>query len=366
MAVHDGDLQAFLRLNNLAGEVWAASACEWPDLQEIARDYTSRLDAFRDAADYLARMVQKFEGVHSVRWRVKDPDHLLAKIVRKRASKNEKYDDIDVTNYTSKVTDLVGLRALHLFKDDCFAIHEKILSSWSPLEDPVAYVRKGDDDRLLQQLHGHGLAVKEHSDGYRSVHYLVGFQPSKESITAEIQVRTIFEEGWSEIDHRIRYPNFSDNELLAYILTIFNRLAGSADEMAGFVRNLAAAIALQEKTVADAAAEREAAFASLEAAMANLGEERAQGESLRQSLDHLRGELDAYKAKTSRLESAVRRSNDVVKRVSEVDPSLLKVLAESQMEDVRKRLVPPNKLLEVIKQYGINPPYRPSLEGDDN
>jgi hypothetical protein len=51
-------------------------------------------------------------------------------------------------------------------------------------------------------------------------------------------VRTIFEEGWSEIDHNIRYPNFSDNPLTNNLLMILNRLAGSADEMSSFVQEL--------------------------------------------------------------------------------------------------------------------------------
>ena len=46
------------------------------------------------------------------------------------------------------------------------------------------------------------------------------------------------EDGWSEIDHRIRYPYDVDNPILSQYLFIFNRLAGSADEMASFVRLL--------------------------------------------------------------------------------------------------------------------------------
>ena len=55
---------------------------------------------------------------------------------------------------------------------------------------------------------------------------------------AEIQVRTIFEEGWSEIDHKIRYPYDADNPVLGQFLVVFNRLAGSADEMGSFVKLL--------------------------------------------------------------------------------------------------------------------------------
>jgi hypothetical protein len=51
------------------------------------------------------------------------------------------------------------------------------------------------------------------------------------------------EEAWSEIDHRVRYPSFSDDRLLAAFLLTFNRVAGTADEMGSFVHALASALA---------------------------------------------------------------------------------------------------------------------------
>ncbi|EKH2437192.1 hypothetical protein O4M18_004240 [Escherichia coli] len=83
-----------------------------------------------------------------------------------------------------------------------------------------------------------GCRIKLHDAGYRSVHYVIKTRPIKDEIFTEIQVRTIFEEGWSEIDHRIRYPDISDDHLINHFLMIFNRLAGSADEMGAFIFEL--------------------------------------------------------------------------------------------------------------------------------
>ena len=77
--------------------------------------------------------------------------------------------------------------------------------------------------------------IVRHPFGYRSVHYLLALKPSKNLMVAELQVRTIFEEAWSEIDHHIRYPYQADNPILGNYLEIFNRLAGSADEMGSFI-----------------------------------------------------------------------------------------------------------------------------------
>ncbi|HAS8127151.1 TPA: hypothetical protein I7664_12415, partial [Vibrio vulnificus] len=53
------------------------------------------------------------------------------------------------------------------------------------------------------------------------------------------QVRTIFEEGWSEVDHKVRYPNFSDDPTLIKFLSVFNLLAGSLDDLGTFASELA-------------------------------------------------------------------------------------------------------------------------------
>ena len=229
--------EGFLQRMGLTAQDLADSDTTWELLHDIAVDYEARRNEFDNAAQVFARAMQGFKAVHSVRWRVKDTDHLLEKIVRKRKDRNRKYRDITVANYRVKVTDLVGLRALHLFKDDCVSIDKDIRAAWPQKEKPTAYIREGDTAR--QQLRDMRLTVKNHKDGYRSIHYICQTQPTKAVVLAEIQVRTIFEEGWSEIDHRIRYPNHSKDEVVKYFLRIFNSLAGSADEMGTFVQRLA-------------------------------------------------------------------------------------------------------------------------------
>ncbi|MDO5516425.1 MAG: GTP pyrophosphokinase, partial [Clostridium sp.] len=76
------------------------------------------------------------------------------------------------------------------------------------------------------------------ASGYRSVHYLVEFYPTNKKVIAEIQVRTIFEEGYGEIDHRLRYSHEEIPEILQSNLLLFNRIVGSADEMASLINML--------------------------------------------------------------------------------------------------------------------------------
>lgn len=245
-------LQEFLQKNNISNETWEAADISWDALEKIGLAYTEKVSDFRSAAEYFSNTIQQFKEVHSVRWRIKDVSHLLEKIVRKRAEKVEKYLKIDHANFSLIVTDLIGIRAIHLFKNDFEKIDFDIRAKWDTSEKPVVYLREGDSKSCHIQ-DASLFDIKYHSFGYRSIHYLIESTPSKTKYIAELQVRTIFEEGWSEIDHRLRYPNFSDNEHIKSILTIFNRLAGSADEIATFALTLQNALTeFSKKQQADA------------------------------------------------------------------------------------------------------------------
>jgi SMC interacting uncharacterized protein involved in chromosome segregation len=102
-------------------------------------------------------------------------------------------------------------------------------------EKPQANIKKGDKVEMYKDR----CEIKEHRFGYRSVHYLISHPMSKDDEQiVEIQIRTLFEEAWSEIDHKIRYPYDINNIILSGYLEMFSGLAGSADEMGSFIMNL--------------------------------------------------------------------------------------------------------------------------------
>lgn len=207
-------------------------------LIEIAKDYESHKSELLDEAEYIANKLQRCKSVHSVRFRIKDTSHLIEKIIRKWGMDvvAEKYNEISYQNYKTVITDLIGVRAIYLFKEDWSIVHDHIISRWEVKEPVTIYFREGDDLSLYEES---DCVKAKHFSGYRSVHYLIPATKIKnENIYCEIQTRTIFEEGWSEIDHKVRYPSFLEDKHLQRYLNIFNRLAGSADEMGSFVKNL--------------------------------------------------------------------------------------------------------------------------------
>jgi putative GTP pyrophosphokinase len=228
-------------------EKFEACGLEWKELESIATDYAGFRRDLESTGNYIADLLRQIAAVHSLKIRVKDPEHLIEKIIRKKA--NNPAFEISLENYRTKMTDLIGIRALHLFKEEWINIHEFIMKNWELNEIPTANIRKGDAESFKNEFAARGCEINEHKFGYRSVHYLVKSQPTKDTHIAEIQVRTIFEEGWSEIDHRIRYPYDVGNELLNQYLSMFNRLAGSADEMGSYVKLLKDEIEQAQDTI---------------------------------------------------------------------------------------------------------------------
>lgn len=233
------EYQQFLESMNIDPERVKTINLDTQILIDISNDYNSpeTQEELLDSAEHIAKKIQRCKQVHSVRWRIKDTSHLIEKIIRKKEAQSEKYVDIDVTNYKTKIDDLIGVRAIYLFKQDWLPVYQHILSKWIQLEPVTIYYREGDD---LEQYKGHeNCEIKQHNDSYRSIHYIVpAGEIRSEKISCEIQTRTIFEEAWSEIDHKVRYPSFSEDPHLKQFLNIFNRLAGSADEMGSYVITL--------------------------------------------------------------------------------------------------------------------------------
>lgn len=304
------NLEQFLSKNNITQSDWEVSGLEWELLEAIGKDHEESAGSLRHTAEFCASLIQTYDCVHSVRWRVKDTEHLLEKIVRKCVGREAKYLGISVENYHKVVTDLVGIRALHLFKKDCVPIDAAVRSIWSLAEKPIFYIRRGDEkpEGIFPEEE---FEFKEHPKGYRSIHYVIQSQPIKKEVFAELQVRTIFEEGWSEIDHKIRYPNFSNNELVSYFLTIFNRLAGSSDEMGSFVKELTSSLQVTDRQRLDAVRERDQTLLQMDETLRELEEVKKQDQSSQDIIKRLKNEVNKLRGSSELIENQIAASSKV-------------------------------------------------------
>lgn len=168
-------------------------------------------------------------AVHSVKSRFKDSDHLRDKIVRKW---NEE-SPIAPSNVFQRVTDLVGVRVLHLYQEQFVEIHDEILrkvntsGDWHLVEPPRAYTWDPESTEFFDRM---GVVVQVKPSFYTSVHYVVRPRPDS-PLCCEIQVRTLFEEIWGEVDHRLNYPNPTENLHCREQLRVLAKLVGTGSRL---------------------------------------------------------------------------------------------------------------------------------------
>lgn len=283
------DKLEFLKEYNISEEDFNKTSLIWEDLMTIYNDFIKVRDELEPAANLISECLRKVVNIHSVKQRVKDPEHLVEKIIRKKIEKPE--TNITIENYTKEITDLIGIRALHLFKDEWEGIHDYITEMWDLAEKPKANIRKGDADSITDSFKDRGCEIKFHKFGYRSVHYLIEVKPYKKTYIAEIQVRTIFEEGWSEIDHKIRYPYDINNPILAQYLVVFNRLAGSADEMGSFVKFLSDELKNINESHINEIEEKDKAIREMQEIIDELTIEKEKRDELQKKIDTIKKKI---------------------------------------------------------------------------
>ncbi|NPC75859.1 RelA/SpoT domain-containing protein [Corallococcus exiguus] len=179
-------------------------------LENVISTYRTRrddIDLFRKQVVSFFETSRQFHTqplplIHSIKSRLKDEAHLKDKIKRKWKTKK-----IGPLNLLRSVTDLAGVRILHLYTEQFSEIHKAIQNHinrgfWILAEAPIAYSWDPEATKYFQSL---GLKAVTRDSYYTSIHYVV--KPHfKTDLACEIQVRTLFEEAWGEIDHALNYP----------------------------------------------------------------------------------------------------------------------------------------------------------------
>jgi ppGpp synthetase/RelA/SpoT-type nucleotidyltranferase len=171
---------------------------------------------------------------HSVKGRVKDPEHLRTKLIRKGLEAKSRGEDFPYTrdNLFKKINDLAGFRILHLHTTQIEAINCELMAifdeqQWVKLEGPSA---RTWDDESRKYFASIGIAFENSETMYTSVHYVV--QPnSKSALTCEIQVRTLMEEVWGEVDHQINYPEKADSLSCREQIKVLARVTSSCSRL---------------------------------------------------------------------------------------------------------------------------------------
>ena len=221
------DKNTFFAEFKLTDEDLIEANISWDELLRIEEAYGRLERTLREIGkSFIDEYLYDIEtaGIHSYRYRTKGVMQLLEKVVRKKKENPEKFGPLDHTNYYKFVTDLIGIRVFFLYREDWKNFHQYLTSQFENnpalyvqdrladfdenpdhcymAERPRAYKRTGDS-KIYD-----GREIEIISNGiYRSLHYIVKYRGQY----IEIQGRTLFEEGWGEVDHDIVYKEAEDD-----------------------------------------------------------------------------------------------------------------------------------------------------------
>ena len=179
--------------------------------KEIVEGYSVSRGSYEDCLNYVENTVKniiKSESinVHEIIGRVKTVESLKGKVKRKNYSN------------LAEITDLCGIRIITYFSDDVDKIAELISQEFEVDLENTIDKRKSEDPTKF---------------GYVSLHYVVGLREENTSptlygrfknIKLEIQIRTVMQHAWAEIEHDLGYK--SKEDIPDQYRRQFSRLAG--------------------------------------------------------------------------------------------------------------------------------------------
>jgi putative GTP pyrophosphokinase len=207
-------------------------------IESILAEYEVRSGAVRLFMQQLHQALQSSgelaDHIHSIKSRLKDPDHLRDKLQRKMVACEESGDEFEVApdNLLVTVNDLAGVRVLHLYTRQIREI-DRILREifaeqlYELVEGPFA---RTWDDESREYFQDCGIETQVSPTMYTSVHYVVS-SASRTRMTCEVQVRTLMEEVWGEVDHLLNYPRPSEALALREQLKVLARATSTATRL---------------------------------------------------------------------------------------------------------------------------------------
>lgn len=179
----------------------------------------------RSLIDHFENNPTLCEFIHFIKYRIKDEESLRAKLERVLTNS-------DSQDLVDGITDFAGVRIIHLHVDQLTSIHPAVLNILDEkkcelLKMPTAYYWDLEYKDLFRQI---GIEAQQRNSMYMTVHYDVVANQRKK-ITCEIQVRSLMEELWGEVSHRVNYPNPSPNALCQDQLKVLARLTSGCGRL---------------------------------------------------------------------------------------------------------------------------------------
>lgn len=216
----------------------AFSATEAAEIEGLLAEYDANVGLIgtfqRNLLSQLQDSALLSPHVHSFKSRLKERDRLRDKLRRKLAEAKAKDKEFAIRpeNLLVKVNDLAGIRILHLYTRQVPSIDAALRAIFAEqryklVEKPFARTWDDENRAFFQQC---GIRTLKSPSFYTSVHYVIS-SFSRTAVTCEIQVRTLMEEVWGEVDHAINYPHESKSFSCREQLKVLARVTSGATRL---------------------------------------------------------------------------------------------------------------------------------------
>jgi putative GTP pyrophosphokinase len=186
--------------------------------EAILISFLNEKEKYKKLGEYIVQLIQDDpsspkESLHTIIYRIKDELRLIEKITKLNKELEDGVPLIMEANYQARVGDLLGVRIICLRLSDINKVEAylKLLSE----ENILSFVKGPDQKRSFILPVNPGDSISNDIDlrysGYSSIHYQIELgensdaSPGLKGLLFELQLRTILEEAWSEIDHKYRY-----------------------------------------------------------------------------------------------------------------------------------------------------------------
>lgn len=155
--------------------------------------------------------MQQYNPIDTIKTRLKSPESIIEKLQRRNLP-------LTLDAIVENLNDIAGVRVICPFEEDIYALADVLL-----LQDDITLIERKD------------YITKPKGNGYRSLHLIIEtpvFAPEgKRLIRTEVQLRTIAMEFWANLEHRLRYKQGLDEELLEDLSNELRDCADSAAEL---------------------------------------------------------------------------------------------------------------------------------------
>src|SRR5438046_419877 len=201
-------------------------------IDEAVQHFVSNQGLFRSFAQalmaYFQNDIKLAPYIHFIKCRLKEPQHLRETL----SGKAKKGDIIDKSKLFGKITDLAGIRIIHLHTSQMEAMHTAILAILEEqqlrlVEKPSANCWDMEYETLFKSF---GITPRRRGSMYTTVHYVIRAN-QKTKVTCEVQVRTLMDEVWGEVSHRVNYPNESPSLICQNQLKVLARLTSGCTRL---------------------------------------------------------------------------------------------------------------------------------------